>query len=82
MSDNIIKDITGPISKKYCVYFYALMVFFIFTLIFSVVVFVFTLFSKNVSAFIILGALSNVIIHGVLYLNARLMHNMCMGTMI
>jgi hypothetical protein len=71
----------GPISKKYCLYFYALMVFFLFFLVVSLVGVVFLMFSKNRGVFTVLGALSMSILYGAMYLQARLFYNMCVGKM-
>jgi hypothetical protein len=75
-------QLLGPISKKYCLYFYALMVFFLFFLVLSLVGVVFALFSKSGGMFPALGALSMSILYGAMYLQARLFYNMCVGTMV
>lgn len=82
MSNGDLTDqLLGPISKKYCLYFYALMVFFLFFLIMSLIGLVFALFSKKGGLFAAMGALSVSIIYGALYLQSRLFYNMCVGGM-
>ena len=79
---NFTDQLLGPISKKYCLYFYALMVFFLFFLVLSIVGIVFAAFSKRGGLFAALGALSMSILYGAMYLQARLFYNMCAGTMV
>lgn len=71
----------GPISKKYCLYFYALMVFFLFFLVMSLVGFVLVVFSKKGGVFAAMGALSISFLYGAMYLQSRLFYNMCVGGM-
>ena len=75
-------QLLGPISKKYCLYFYALMVFFLFFFVLSLVGVVFVVFSKRGGLFAGLGALSMSILYGAVYLQTRLFYNMCAGTMV
>ena len=80
-SGDLSDQFLGPISKKYCLYFYAMMVFFLFFLVMSLIGFVFAIFSKKGGMFASIGALSVSILYAAMYLQSRLFYNMCVGGM-
>jgi hypothetical protein len=80
MENNTVQNLFGPLSKQYCLYFYALSVIF---LVLAVVVVFSTLVigitkRKDASFFYfgLLGAAS----YGVIYFQNRLLHTMCAGS--
>jgi len=71
----------GPISKEYCFYFYILSVF---GLVFMVLLTLFTLFigiRKKEGFPFYLKSFSIVVMYGLLYLQNRLLFNMCSNSL-
>jgi hypothetical protein len=80
MSNGDLADqFLGPISKKYCLYFYALMIFFLFVFVISIIGLVYALATKK--GFTAMGALAISLMYGMAYLQNRLLYNMCVGEM-
>ena len=80
MENATMQNLFGPLSKQYCLYFYALSVIF---LVLTVIVILSTLFigitkRKDASFFFfgLLGAAS----YGIIYFQNRLLHSMCVGS--
>jgi hypothetical protein len=77
---DLVDQFLGPISKKYCLYFYALMIFFLFVFVMSIFGLVYALATKK-GGFAAMGALAISLMYGMAYLQNRLLYNMCVGEM-
>ena len=73
--------IYGPISQKYCLYFYILSVVGFLALLFVLVMIVYSLATKKNSTMFYINMIMMGILYGMGYLQNRLLYNMCAGTM-
>ena len=81
MSDLLAKYF-GPLSKEYCIYFYALSIFFGVLFVIAVLVLLFALFKhhKKITGMIVINMaalLANIFLA---YFVNRLLHTMCVGS--
>ena len=72
-----IDALFGPISKQYCFYFYILSVFGLVSLVFFVVSTLVLGLSKGKGIMFYLGAISVAVVYGMIYLQNRMLYNMC-----
>ena len=81
MSDLLAKYF-GPLSKEYCVYFYALSIFFGVLFVIAVLVLLFALFKfyKKVNSMVIINMLALLANIFLAYFVNRLLHTMCVGS--
>lgn len=80
MENSMMQNLFGPLSKKYCLYFYVLSIIF---LVLGIVLVLSTLVvgitkRKDASFFFfgLIGALG----YGMVYFQNRLLHTMCLGS--
>lgn len=73
--------IYGPISKKYCLYFYILSVIGFVLLIFVLIMTVYSGFTKKHPMSFYLNMIMVALLYGMFYLQNRLLYNMCTGSM-
>ena len=83
MSSSTLDYLYGPLSQKYCMYFYALSVIG-FLLLMSVVIF--TVYSgltagKKLSYGFFMSMLMTAFVYGIFYFQNRLLYTMCAGTL-
>lgn len=82
MSANSTLDyIYGPISKKYCLYFYILSVIGFVLLMFVLIMTVYSGFTKKHPMSFYLNMIMVALLYGMFYLQNRLLYNMCTGSM-
>ena len=73
--------IYGPISKKYCLYFYILSVIGFVLLIFVLLMTIYSGFTKKHPMSFYLNMIMVALLYGMFYLQNRLLYNMCIGSM-
>jgi len=73
--------IYGPISQKYCLYFYILSVIGFVLLLFVVIATVYQGFTKKHPMSFYLSMIMLAVLYGMFYLQNRLLYNMCVGTL-
>lgn len=78
---NGLDSLFGPISKNYCIYFYLLSLFGFVSLVLLVVSSLFIGISKNKGFLFYLQMLSVAIVYGMIYLQNRLLFNMCSSSL-
>ena len=78
---NGLDSLFGPISKNYCLYFYLLSLFGLVSLVLLVVSSLFIGISKNKGFLFYLQMLSVAIVYGMIYLQNRLLFNMCSSSL-
>ena len=81
MNNNLAEQFFGPMSKKYCDYFYFLSVF---GFIMMVVLFTSGLFvglTKRKSSDYYFSLFMSLLMYGILYFQNRLIYSICIGTM-
>ncbi len=76
-----IDTLFGPMSKQYCFYFYILSVFGLISLLFLVVSSLVLGISKGKGIMFYLGTLSVAIVYGMIYLQNRMLFNMCSNSL-
>jgi len=74
-----LDNIYGPISQKYCLYFYILSVFGFVALLFVLIMTVYTGLTKKQPNSFYLHMIMLAILYGMAYLQNRLLYNMCVG---
>ena len=72
--------LTGPISKKYCLYFYFLTLFSGISLVILAVVAIYGLFKTKLNMNTILNTVIMLIYGFLTYLTNRLLYNMCINS--
>jgi len=72
--------LTGPISKKYCLYFYFLTLFSGIVLILGVIHFFFSIFKKKINWMSILNGVIVLLFGFFNYISYRLFYNMCINS--
>ncbi len=72
-----IDSLFGPLSKSYCFYFYLLSLFFVISLVLLVITTLFIGISRKKGFMFFLQAAIFAITYGMLYLQNRLLYNMC-----
>ena len=72
--------IYGPISQKYCLYFYILSVIGFVLLLFVVIATIYQGFTKKHPMSFYLSMVMLAVLYAMFYLQNRLLYNMCMGT--
>ena len=82
--DDFQQNLLGPLGKEYCVYFYILMIVslvFILATVLGLFVLVPTIRNaKDLTTSIILPLIAVVFSYGLLYLQSRLLYNMCISS--
>ena len=73
--------IYGPISKKYCLYFYILSVIGFILLLVVLLATIYQCFTKKHPMTFYLNMIMLAILYGMFYLQNRLLYNMCTGSM-
>lgn len=73
--------IYGPISQKYCLYFYILSVIGFILLLFVVIATVYQGFTKKHPMSFYLSMIMLAVLYAMFYLQNRLLYNMCIGTL-
>ena len=73
--------IYGPISQKYCLYFYILSVIGFVLLLFVVIATVYQGFTKKHPISFYLSMVMLAVLYAMFYLQNRLLYNMCVGTL-
>ena len=72
-----VDSLFGPLNKNYCFYFYILSVFGLISLVLLVITTLFVGISNKKSGSFYIQMLSVAIIYGMMYLQNRLLFNMC-----
>ena len=80
-SSSTLDYIYGPISQKYCIYFYILSVLGFGLLLFVLLVTIYQGFTKKHPVSFYLNMIMLAILYGMFYLQNRLLYNMCNGSM-
>ncbi len=80
MSD-MIATIFGPLDKQYCVIFYAISIFNFIFLVLLLITSLWVGITKKMGFSFYLNSLSIALIYAIMYLQNRLLHSMCQGTM-
>ena len=73
--------IYGPISQKYCLYFYVLSVVGFLLLLFVLLTTVYAGLTKKHPTTFYLSMIMLAVLYGMFYLQNRLLYNMCIGNM-
>lgn len=81
MNNNFNEQFFGPMSKKYCEYFYFLSVFGFIMMVVLITSGLFIGLTKRKNGDYYFGLFMSVLMYGVLYFQNRLIHSMCIGTM-
>lgn len=76
-----IDTLFGPMSKQYCLYFYILSVFGLVSLLFLVISSLVLGISKGKGITFYLGSISVAIVYGMIYLQNRMLFNMCSNSL-
>lgn len=76
---NNLNDLFGPLRKEYCYYFYALSLFGLISLVLLVLSSLILVVSGKYSAGFNMQMFVAVVAYGMLYLQNRLLFNMCKG---
>jgi len=71
----------GPLSKKYCVFFYYLSIYWFVLFVLLIVSGLFFGISKKMGGLYYLNVILLSVGYGLLYFMARLFHSMCVGSM-
>jgi hypothetical protein len=80
MSD-LNDTIFGPLDKQYCVLFYFIAIFNFVLLVIILVTSLWVGITKKMGMGFYMNALALASLYAILYLQNRLLHSMCMGTM-
>jgi len=80
MEDPTLKTLFGPLSRKYCIWFYWLSVVGFILLILVVISAILALFSKKMGPGFYYAALSSGIAYAIFYFQNRLLYTMCAGS--
>ena len=80
MSSNDLSDYYfGPLSRKYCVWFYWLSVVGFVMLILLLASSLYIALSQKISKEIVMSIISSALVYGVFYFQNRLLYTMCIG---
>ena len=80
MSSNDLSDYYfGPLSRKYCVWFYWLSVVGFVMLILLLASSLYIALTQKISKEIVMSIISSALVYGVFYFQNRLLYTMCIG---
>lgn len=80
MANSALPDLFGPMNRDYCMYFYLIAAFSLFFGVIRVISTLYYGFSKGKGFTFYVKALSNTLVFFIVYLQNRLLFNMCANT--
>ena len=81
MDSSALQTLFGPLSRKYCIWFYWLSILGFVLLILAIVGALVGTFSKKIGFGVLYAAIPSAIAYAIFYFQNRLLYSMCSGKM-